>query len=148
MQQLSIPLFSISSPLLVYNGICICVFHSVFQLCAFSKLEYVHTYVRRISFSALEDSGAPYTYVRTCTRWISGLWFPRWKTYSSPVRNDSTPPPPPPGTFCLVYEDGAGDGPLHWPNTDSNSGHSGAVLTPSDRKSYHRNTFAISAMTY
>ena len=24
--------------------------------------------------------------------------------------------------LLLVYEDGAGDGPLHWPNTDSNSG--------------------------
>ena len=28
MQQLSIPLFSISSPLLLYNRICICIFHS------------------------------------------------------------------------------------------------------------------------
>ena len=49
------------------------------------------------------------------------LRFPRWNTYSSPVRNN-THDSRTLATFCLVYEDGAGDGPLHWPNTDSNSG--------------------------
>ena len=72
MQQLSIPLFSISSPLLVYNGICICVFHSTLHSVPALRFPswnmYIRTYVEfpaGIRFSALEDSGAPYTYVRT-----------------------------------------------------------------------------------
>ena len=48
MQQLSIPLFSISSPLLLYNRICICVFHSTLHSVPALRFRswntYVHTY--------------------------------------------------------------------------------------------------------
>ena len=48
MQQLSFPLFSISSPLLLYNRICICVFHSTLHSVPALRFPSWNTYVHTI----------------------------------------------------------------------------------------------------